>query len=218
MKQIQSPRILQEIPKAPKTLYLRGFFPDPKHYLFLTVVGSRKYTAYGKEMCEKIIHGLQGSPIVIVSGLAKGIDSIAHHAALKAGLLCLGIPGSGLDDSVLYPKINLPLAHTIIKKGGALVSEFPPKQRAERWTFPQRNRIMAGISQATLVIESDHYSGSQITARLALEYNRDLLALPRSILDTEHQGCNLLIQEGAFPILNEQDLKSYLGLENLHKR
>lgn len=218
MKTIDIPKILHEIPDPPHQLYIRGNFPDPDKHLFLTVVGSRKYTAYGKEVCENIIHELQGYPVVIISGLAKGIDSIAHRAALKAGLITIAIPGSGLSPDVLYPKIHRHLAEDIIQNGGCLISEYLPHFRAQLWSFPKRNRIMAGIAQATLVIESDRYSGSQITARLALEYNREVCAIPSSILDTEKQGANLLIQQGAYPILSAQDIINLFHLKNLQKR
>ena len=174
IKTAEFPESLKEIPQVPEKLYIVGTLPDPHAYYYLSVVGSRKYTSYGREAAERIIKGLAGYPIVIVSGLATGIDGIAHRAALDAGLLTVAFPGSGLDASVLYPRTNLALAKEIVEAGGALVSEFEPNFRAAPWTFPQRNRLMAGISQGTLVIEAEERSGTLITARLAVEYNKNV--------------------------------------------
>src|SRR3989344_4788228 len=174
------PKELLEIPQPPETLYIRGKLPAPE-FVRLCVVGSRKYTPYGREACEKLIGELRGHPVCIVSGLALGIDRIAHEAALKAGLPTIAVPGSGLDIEVIYPKSNLGLAKDILKHGGCLLSELPPKEKATTWTFPQRNRIMAGLSRAVLIIEAEQKSGTLITSRLATEYNRDVLTVPGSI-------------------------------------
>lgn len=208
------PPSLLEIPEPPKELYFRGMLPDPKEYYYLAVVGSRKYTSYGREAVERIIGGLKGYPIVIVSGLALGIDGIAHKAALDAGLRTLAIPGSGLDDGALYPRTNVNLAHEILDQGGALLSEYEPDLRAAPWTFPQRNRIMAGISQTTLVIEAEEKSGTLITARLALDYNRNVFAVPGSIFSATSKGTNKLIRAGATPITSADDLLIEIGLKN----
>ena len=145
------PALLREIPDPPEQLFIRGTYPS-EDYIFLCVVGSRKYTPYGKSACQSLLSGLRGYPIAIVSGLALGIDAIAHEAALTAGLPTVAVPGSGLQDSVLYPRTNFGLAQRILKAGGALLSEFPPEHEARPENFPQRNRIMAGLSHATLVI------------------------------------------------------------------
>ena len=123
LKPEQYPEGLNEIPQPPKTLYMRGKLPN-SDLIYLAVVGSRKYTSYGKDICEKLIKGLKGYPIVIVSGLALGIDTIAHKAALETGLTTISFPGSGLDNSVLYPRTNIRLADEIIKNGGCLISEL----------------------------------------------------------------------------------------------
>lgn len=206
------PLALREIPQPPETLYVRGTLPDPTQFYYLAVVGSRKFTAYGREAVERIIGGLAGYPICIVSGLAMGIDAIAHRAALDAGLPTVAIPGSGLDSSVIYPRSNLVLAREIVENGGALLSEFAPDLRAAPWTFPQRNRIMAGISQSTLVIEAEEKSGTLITARLAVDYNRNVFAVPGSIFSAPSKGTNKLIRQGATPITSAQDLLEELGL------
>lgn len=212
LKTEQFPKALLEIPQPPKTLYMRGSLPKDG-YVYLAVVGSRKHTSYGKDACEKLIKGLKGYPIVIVSGLALGIDSIAHRAALSAGLITLAMPGSGLDRSALYPRNNVNLADEIVENGGCMISEFPPKMKAELYTFPQRNRLMAGISKATLVIEAAEKSGTLITARMALDYNRDVLVLPGSIFSTTSTGTNKLIRQGATPISTSEELLEALGFE-----
>ena len=125
LKPEQFPLPLLEIPQPPKTLYIRGKLPD-KDLVYLAVVGSRKYTSYGRDICEKLIRGLKGYPIVIVSGLALGIDSIAHRTAMEVGLRTISFPGSGLDNSALYPRTNIRLAQKIVDSGGCLISEFEP--------------------------------------------------------------------------------------------
>jgi DNA processing protein len=203
---------LQEIPEPPKQLYVEGHLPGVGT-IFLAVVGSRRYSSYGKEACERLIGGLAGSPISIVSGLALGMDTIAHKAALAADLHTIAFPGSGLDREVLHPRSNAPLADQIVKSGGALVSEYDPLFPAAVYTFPRRNRIMAGLSKAVLVIEAAERSGTRITARLATEYNRDVLAVPGSIFSAQSEGTNSLIKLGATPVTNSNDILVALGLE-----
>ena len=151
-------------------------------------------------------------PFVIVSGLALGIDAIAHNAALDNNILTIAVPGSGLDESVLYPASNRNLALKILKHGGALISELEPKAKAAPWTFPMRNRIMAGMSHAVLVIEAENKSGTRITARLATEYNREVFSVPGSIFSSVSEGCNELIREGATPITSARDILDYFHL------
>jgi DNA processing protein len=206
------PLPLQEIPQPPKELYLLGTMP-PAQYIYLTVVGSRKHTSYGREVCQKLIEGLRGYPVVIVSGLALGIDTIAHETALKCGLTTMCFPGSGLDPKVLYPRSNTGLAKRIIDSGGCLVSEFKPDQDAAMWTFPQRNRLMAGIAQATLLVEADEKSGTLITAKLASDYNRDLLVVPGSIFSQASRGVHQFLRLGGTPITCVEDLLEALHLE-----
>jgi len=212
LKLEQFPKPLLEIPQPPKTLYIRGKLPDPK-MTYLAVVGSRKYTSYGKDICEKLIRGLKGYPIVIVSGLAIGIDTIAHKAALETGLITMSFPGSGLDNSALHPQSNIRLAQEIIDKGGCLISEMNPAWKATLYSFPQRNRLMAGISKAVLIIEAEEKSGTLITARMALDYNRDVLAVPGSALSSNSNGTNSLIKQGATPITKSEDILEALGFE-----
>lgn len=208
----QIPKPLLEIPQPPKQLYLRGKLPDPD-LIYLAVVGSRNFTTYGKDACQKLIAGLKGYPIVIVSGLAMGIDTIAHRAALSAGLITMCMPGSGIDNSAIHPKQNVKLAQEIVDAGGCLLCEFDPSFRATLYSFPQRNRLMAGISKAVLIIEAQEKSGTLITARMALDYNRDVLAVPGQIFSDNSKGTNRLIHQGATPITTSEELLIALGFD-----
>jgi DNA processing protein len=212
LKPEQFPKPLLEIPQPPKTLYIRGKLPSAD-MIYLAVVGSRKYTSYGKDICQKLIRGLKGYPIVIVSGLAMGIDSIAHRTALEVGLTTISFPGSGLDNSVLYPRMNIKLAEEIVDSGGCLISEFEPSSISQLYSFPQRNRLMAGISKAVLIIEAEEKSGTLITARMALDYNRDVLAVPGSAFSSNSDGTNKLIKQGATPVTCSEDVLIALGFE-----
>lgn len=210
LKLDQFPKPLLEIPQPPKTLYIRGKLPS-SDMIYLAVVGSRKFTSYGKDICQKLIRGLKGYPIVIVSGLAMGIDSIAHKTALEVGLTTMSFPGSGLDNSVLYPRSNIKLAEEIVDSGGCLLSEFEPDFVSQLYSFPQRNRLMAGISKAVLIIEAQEKSGTLITARMALDYNRDVLAVPGSAFSSNSNGTNWLIKQGATPVTTSEDVLIALG-------
>lgn len=205
------PPLLREIPDPPVRLFCAGSLPEA-HEKVLTVVGSRRFTPYGKQACEKIISGLAGYPIVIVSGLALGTDSIAHTVALKYKIKTIAVPGSGLSPSVIYPRNHLNLAQRIIDEGGGLLSEFPNDFRATLWSFPKRNRIMAGMSHATLVIEASEKSGTLITSRLATEYNRDVCTVPQSIFSTTSAGPHMLLRLGATPITKSEDILEMLSI------
>ncbi len=208
------PELLKQIPDPPLKLYTSGNtdvlrLKDAK---YLCVVGSRRFTNYGKEVCTSLIKSLAGMPVVIVSGLALGIDGIAHQAAIDAGLPTIAVPGSGLHPDTLYPRSHCDLTEEIVKSGGLLISEYPPETRASPWTFPMRNRILAGLSHAVLVIEAEEDSGTLITARLALDYDRDIGAIPGSVLSESCRGTNNLIKRGATPITSPEDLHELLGL------
>ena len=206
------PELLKEIPDAPTRLRYEGKLPNNGNKL-LAVVGSRKYTSYGREMCESIISGLTGSPITIVSGLALGIDSIAHRAALRAGLQTIAIPGSGLDRKVLHPHSHVNLANEIIENGGGLISEYDDTMPSGAWAFPRRNRIMAGMCHATLVIEAEKKSGTLITSRLATEYNREVGCVPGPVNSPTSDGAHMLIRLGAALIRDANDVRELLGLK-----
>lgn len=206
------PKQLLQIPEPPKKLFVRGDLPSSETKL-LCVVGSRKYTNYGKESCEKLIAGLRGYNIAIVSGLAIGIDAIAHRAAMDAGLKTIAIPGSGLGVEAIHPIAHVGLAERILNCGGCLLSEFEPDCKATLYGFPQRNRIMAGYTQAVLVIEAQIKSGTLITSRLATDYNKEVLTVPGSIFSRNSDGPHLLIKLGAIPITKSDDILLALGLE-----
>lgn len=208
----QYPPLLREINDPPAQLHIEGSLA-PKGHTYLTIVGSRHYSDYGKDALNDLVAGLSGYPISIVSGLALGIDRLSHEAALSYGLHTIAIPGSGLDRSVLYPARHRDLAQRILKAGGALISEFKPHEPANNWTFPQRNRIMAGISPATLIIEATERSGTLITARLAADYNRDVLVLPGSIFARNTIGPHMLLRLGATPVTKSEHILESLNIE-----
>lgn len=206
------PPLLQQIPDRPKKLYVRGELPSFEKQ-WLAVVGSRALTPYGIAVCKHLIEGLRGYPIVIVSGLAYGADAAAHRAALDVGLPTVAVPGSGLDWKSVYPRAHVNLAHEIIASGGALLSEEEPTTRAADWTFPKRNRVMAGLCKATLIIEAKELSGSLITARLTVEYNRELLVVPGSIFSEESRGTHQFLRLGATAVTSVDDILVALGIQ-----
>lgn len=204
--------LLLEIPQPPKKLNYRGRLPD-QNIKLLTVIGSRKYTEYGKEVVNHLISGLRGYNIGIVSGLALGIDSLAHEAALANNLYTLAIPGGGLSDEVIYPASHKPLAKRVLESGGGLLSEYEPSFRATKWSFPARNRLVAGIAHATLIIEASEMSGSLITARMCADYNRELMVVPGSIFSDTSKGTHQFLKLGATPVTEASDILNVLGLE-----
>lgn len=206
------PGLLHEIPDKPKRLYVRGTLP-PKNTTYLCVVGSRRTTAYGQRMAHQLIAGLARSPVAIVSGMAMGIDSEAHKAALDVGLPTVAVLPSGLDDRVLYPSVNRPLAKRILALGSALLSENEPEFVAMLHSFPERNRICAGISKATLIVEAGEKSGTLITARLALDYNREVMGIPHELGRETGMGVNRLLREGATLVRDSDDILQVLGLK-----
>ena len=215
MKKIQRsdfPEKLLQIPDPPSMLYMLGNAPKWEEYKVLCVVGARRFTKYGREVCEKLIAGLAGEPIIILSGLAMGIDGIAHRAALKTGLLTVAVPGSGLSRNAIYPRIHVNLADEIVAAGGCILSEFEPDFHATPYSFPQRNRIMAGLADAVIIIECEKKSGTLITARLALDYNRDVGIVPGSIFSVNSEGPHFLLGSGAAPITSSEDILKMLGI------
>lgn len=204
------PSLLKQSYQPPFLLYYQGnlAWPDLK----LTIVGSRKCTNYGQQVIEQLLKPLANQPIAIVSGLAIGLDSLAHQGALRNSLPTVAVVGSGLSRSILYPKQNIYLAEKIITSGGCLISELPPLTQAQAPFFPRRNRIMAGLTQATIVIEADITSGALITAKYALDFNREVLAVPGSIFQSKSAGPNWLISQGAKIIAKPEDLLEFLAL------
>lgn len=210
VKEDEFPPLLREIPQPPKTLNYRGVLPSP-HMKLLSVVGSRKYSTYGKQVVDHLITGLRGYNVGIVSGLALGIDSLAHESALAHGLYTIAVPGSGLDDRVIYPASHKPLARKILQNGGGMLSEFDRTFTATKWSFTQRNRIMAGIAHTVLVIEASEKSGTLITARMAVDYNRELLVVPGNIFSQNSAGPHQFLKLGATPVTTAEDILYALG-------
>lgn len=208
---------LVHMPDPPKGLYIKGDESSFKDLHYITVVGSRNCSIYAKEVLEDLIQELQGYPIAIISGLALGIDSHAHRQAIRFGLPTIAVPGSGLDSSVIYPASNLSLARDILSSGGLLLSEYTPDTKAARWTFPQRNRIMAALADLVIIVEASEKSGTLITARLALDYNKTIGVIPADIIRTSSIGSNKLMQDGAHPILSFRDILSLLGIPEQEK-
>ena len=203
---------LSELPDKPKGLYTTGDEHPLSGLKLITIVGSRACSTYGKEITKKIISDLSGYPVCIISGLALGIDYVTHTSALNNSIPTIAFPGSGLDQSVIYPASHKDLAKQIVAAGGLLVSEYEPETKAARWTFPKRNRLMAGMADLVIVIEAGEKSGTLITARLAAEYNTDVAVIPQNIDHLYARGSNKLMQEGAFPILDYTDILSLLQI------
>ena len=202
------PSRLKEIYDYPPLLYVRGSLLNEDEWC-LAVVGTRRATVYGRQITEEIVADLAQSKITIVSGLAKGIDSIAHHSALEAGGRSIAVFACGLD--IVYPGENANLARSIMQQG-ALISEYPLGTRPKADNFPRRNRIMSGLSLGVLVVEAGDTSGAMITAHLALEQNREVFAIPGSILSPASRGTNHLIQEGAKLVRDYTDILEELNL------
>ena len=202
------PERLKEIYDYPPLIYVRGSVIAEDEWC-LAVVGTRRPTVYGRQVAEELVTELVRNKITIVSGLAKGIDTIAHRAALEAGGRTIAVTGGGLDS--VYPAENAELARSIIKQG-AMVSEYYPGTRPRPENFPRRNRILSGMCLGVLVIEAGKNSGALITARLALEQNREVLAVPGSILSPASIGTNQIIKEGARLVRDANDILEELNL------
>jgi len=205
------PKLLSEIYDPPQLLYYKGKL-DTQDEFALAVVGTRKFTSYGKQVAEKIVKDLARSNLTIVSGLALGIDSLSHNATLEIGGRTIAVLGSGLDKQNIYPSANRYLSDKIVASGGAVISEFPLGTAPLRHHFPQRNRIISGLSLGTLVIEAGEKSGALITASHALEQNRDVFAVPGSVYSPVSAGPNKLIKLGAKTVTNAQDIIEALDL------
>jgi DNA processing protein len=203
---------MREMSQRPKALYVCGELP-PAGYKILCVVGSRACSPYGRRMTASIIAGLANYPIAIVSGLALGIDGEALKAALDVGLPAIAVLPSSCDMASIYPRTNLPLAQRILARGSALISEEKGPHKAALYDFPKRDRLMAGMSDATLITEAGEKSGTLITARLALDYNREVLGIPHELGRETGMGVNRLIREGATLIRNADDVLQVLGIK-----
>lgn len=204
------PRLLKESASPPVLLYLKGN-ADLLNKKSIGVVGTRTPTSYGRAAIDIIVPRLAEAGLTIVSGLAQGIDALTHLATLKCGGKTIGVLGCGLDQ--VYPLMNLPLAQEMLKKDNLIVSEYPVGMPALKQNFPARNRIIAGLSLGTVVIESKEDGGALITAKQALEANREVFALPGPITQPTSVGTNKLIREGAKIVLAAEDILQELNLK-----
>ena len=202
------PSRLKEIDQPPPVLYLRGEYLEDDLFA-VALVGTRRVTAYGRQITEEIAAFLAVNGITVVSGLARGVDAVAHQTALKSGGRTIAVLGCGLDK--IYPPEHRPLAEHILQRG-AIVSDYAPGTPPEASNFPPRNRIISGLSLAVVVVEAGETSGSLITAEFAAEQGREVFAVPGSILAPQSKGTNKLIQNGALPLLSVNDLMQALDL------
>jgi len=202
------PRRLKEIEQPPPVLYIRGNL-IPEDEWAVAIVGTRRITAYGRQVAEEVASVLAHNGITVISGLARGVDGVAQQAALSAGGRSLAVLGSGVDR--VYPPEHNRLAEQVIAKG-ALISDYPPGTPPEAANFPPRNRIISGLSLAVVVIEAGSESGALITANFAAEQGRDVFAVPGNITAPQSLGTNRLIQNGAYPLLNPREILEALEL------
>lgn len=198
------PRLLREVSAPPPVLYVRGVL-RAEDDLAIGVVGTRRVSPYGRQVTEQLVTGLASQGVTIVSGLARGVDTVAHHAALAAGGRTIAVQGCGPD--LVYPPENAKLAARIVEEwGGAIITEYAPGVQPEAGNFPARNRIISGLSRAVLVTEAPVDSGALITARFAGEQGRDVMAVPGAITSRGSAGANRLIQDGAKLVMEVADV------------
>ena len=203
------PSLLGQVYDPPKELFVRGHIP--LNINCLAVIGSRKCSDYAKQVVQSIIPKLVKQDIVIISGLARGIDSLAHQATIDAGGQTIAVLGSGMDKQSFYPPENWYLGQSILKNNGCIISEYPDKTRPTKYSFPCRNRIIAGMAVGTLVIEAGTKSGTLITAQYALDNGREVMAIPQNIDSPTAKGVNHLIKQGAHLITCASDVLRILN-------
>lgn len=208
------PPLLKEIYRPPATLYYIGSLANAGQYV-LSVVGTRKPTNYGLRIATDLVQSIARRGVIIVSGLAYGIDARAHAAALEAGGKTWAVLASGLDR--IYPASHRVLAEKIISSGGALISDYPPGTEPLKQHFPARNRIIAGLALGTLIVEAPEKSGALITANFALEYNREVLAVPGEAYNPSAVGTNRLIKQGAKAVTEAADILEIFDLADTPK-
>lgn len=206
------PEALRTIPDPPQTLYIRGELVQALAMPCVAIVGTRRCTSYGKRAAAYITRDLTRAGICIISGMAFGIDAVAHQAALEERGATVAVLGTGIDDSSLYPRAHMGLARRILESGGAIISEYAPGTPGYKDNFPARNRIVAGLCRMTVVIEAPFQSGARITARLALEYNREVGAVPGPLFTKQSEGSNDLIAQGALCVRSADDILQALDI------
>lgn len=208
------PSRLAQIYDAPIVLFYRGRLPAAEEIL-IAIVGTRMVSRYGQTVTIAFTRELAQGGLGIVSGLARGIDALAHETTLEVGGRTIGVLGNGLLNTDIYPREYVKMAQKIIERGGCIMSEYPPGVGPERHHFPERNRIIAGLTVGTLVIEAPETSGALITAKLALEYNREVMAVPGNIFEKNSIGTNELIKLGARMVTSPEDIKEALQLQDI---
>lgn len=206
------PELLKQIYAPPAVLYYKGQLDNKKDSFSLAVVGTRKCSTYGQQITPLLVSDLARAGLTIVSGLALGVDALAHEATLKESGRTIAVLGSGLDEKNIYPSYNRYLSEKIIASNGLLISEYPVGVEPLRNNFPQRNRIISGLSLGTLVIEAPEDSGALLTARFALEQNREVFAVPGSVFSEHSLGPHNLIKMGAKLIVSAADVLEALDL------
>lgn len=206
------PHALKQLPDPSLVLYYQGDLAILRQHC-IAMVGSRHNTRYGVHAVEKILSGLRGYKFTIISGLAFGIDSASHTEALRHALATVAVLGSGISEQTIYPKNNVRLVKDIINGGGLIISEYPPLTSAMKHQFIARNRIIAGLSDITIIVEAAAKSGSLITADFALEYNRGVYAVPGSIFSDNSSGCHDLLSQGANILRSSIDILHAFNLE-----
>ena len=204
------PESLRKIPDAPKILYYRGNFVAQESRF--AVVGTRRPSPYGQQVTLQLAGELADAGLTIISGMAPGIDTFAHKICVEKGQRTIAVLGTGLDEKSIYPQQNIPLSKKIIETGGCLISELPPDSHGSKFTFPRRNRIIAGLSLGVLVVEAKEKSGSLITAQYAKEQKKEIFAVPGSIFSLNSRGPNNLIKNGAHLVESANDILGELGL------
>jgi len=204
------PKLLKKIKDAPEVIYYRGEL-NPGEQCF-AIVGTRRFSSYGKQVALEIAGDLAETGLTIVSGLAPGIDTFAHTAAVERRKRTIAVLGTGLDEKSIYPQSNLKLAQRILETGGCLISEYPPGTRGTQFTFPKRNRIISGLSLGILVVEAKERSGALITAEWAKKQGRKIFAIPGPIHSLNSRGCHYLIKQGAKLVERANDILKELNL------
>ena len=206
------PSSLRSLRATPKVLHIKGkFLQNEKCF---AIVGTRRCSSYGKEVAFNFAKELSRAGVIIVSGLARGIDTMAHKGALAVGGKTIAVLGTGISEKIMYPKENIGLAKEIVDKGGCLMSEYPPETQATKFTFPDRNRIISGISLGVLVVEAKFKSGALITSRYAKQQNKKIFSVPGSIYSLNSKGPHALIKNGAILVEKPTDILKVLGIDN----
>jgi DNA processing protein len=195
------PDHLAGLPDAPDLLFVKGDLPPSPG---VAIVGTRRATSYGRNLARVLGRAVAASGWTVISGLARGVDGLAHEGTLEGGGIGIAVLGSGVD--VWYPREHRRLGERLLELGGAVLSEFPPGTVPEPWRFPCRNRLISGLAAAVVVVEAGRTGGALITARTALDQGREVLAVPGDVDRETSMGCNLLIRDGAHPVLGSEDL------------